>query len=97
MPWTSMDILVYCCGVVRMEMNKLELLDRFEADSDWLRSNKDKLRNEYANKFVAVLDGEVVDSNVDLEILIKDLKKKDVDPGLSVIEFISKERYVIIY
>ncbi|MFA4820087.1 MAG: DUF5678 domain-containing protein [Candidatus Aenigmatarchaeota archaeon] len=77
--------------------SELQLIKQFEADSNWLKTNKDELREEYTNKFVAVKDEHVAGSNSDLKVLIKELKKNKINPAFVVIEFITKDRIITIY
>jgi len=69
----------------------LEGLKDFSRDMDWIYENQDQLRKEYPNKYVAVMNLKVIDSDPDLQNLIRKLKEKGKNPGEIPIEYISEE------
>jgi hypothetical protein len=54
----------------------VDVLSNFEANAKWLRKNYDRLREEFNNEWVAVLDEAVLDHDPDLKKLVKRLKTK---------------------
>jgi len=69
----------------------LEGLKDFSRDMDWIYENQDQLRKEYPNKYVAVMNLKVIDSDPNLQNLIRKLKEKGKNPGEIPIEYISEE------
>ena len=81
------------------DIMNMKLIERFANDTIWLKEHKSELigNEEYKNKFVAVMNQEIISSNADLDKLIEELKKKNIDTSIVVIEFIPKEDIIIIY
>ncbi len=80
-----------------METKILGELKSFGEDSRWLRENKDDLRKEYKNQFVAVKDKDVIAADADLKKLVEKLRKDGIDTSSIVIEFISEKPIRVIY
>jgi hypothetical protein len=59
-----------------MEKELLEQLEGFEEDMKWLNKNYDRLKKEYPEEYVAVLNQKVVDHGDDLKILVARLEEK---------------------
>ena len=68
--------------------------DNFDKNTEWLWKNEDKLREKYADKFVAVYDKKVCFAEKNLEKLAKLIRAKYGDDRSVVIDYISKERQV---
>jgi len=66
-------------------------LEKFSEDVDWISKKQAMLRKKFAGKYIAVAGYRVIDSDSDLETLLKKLKEKGEDPGQIAIEFISPE------
>lgn len=75
---------------------ELMLLTRATSDSKWLQEHIDEVRKDNENKFVAVEDGVVIDSNNSFEELNKSLKTKGKPPAMVLIRFIHKKGEVLI-
>lgn len=66
-------------------------------DMDWIVRNYNKLRTEYPDKWIAVKDKKIVDSDTDLEPLLQRLKEKHGTAIGFATEFIgAKPRNMII-
>ena len=63
----------------------------FSRNMDWISENQEKLRKKYPNKYIAVMSLKVIDSDSDLQSLIRKLKEKGKNPGDVPIEFMSKK------
>ena len=72
-----------------MSQNVLKLLNEFESDVCWFKDNLDRLKVEHDNEFVAIKDCQVVDFDADVKRLIAKLKRKGIDAGDTMIQFIS--------
>ena len=80
-----------------VEAQILGELKSFENDSRWLRKNKNELRKEYKNQFVAVKDKDVIAAGADLKKLMQKLRKEGIDTASIVIEFIPEKPVRVIY
>jgi len=58
----------------------------------WIRNNYDKLIKQYAQRFVAVLDKQVVACNADIRELLNIINEKYPDNNEIAIDFISPAR-----
>ena len=69
---------------------------RKRANHDWLDSHRDELKTDYADEYVAVLDGKVVGDSKEFPALLVLLKKRFSPEDLlaAAIEFISKGEMV---
>lgn len=69
----------------------LETIESFM--SDWIMIGKrlDELRERYPDKYVAVKNGKIVDSDEDLDALLSRLEEKGIDPSRTPVEFISRK------
>ncbi|MBI2578142.1 MAG: hypothetical protein HYW26_00365 [Candidatus Aenigmarchaeota archaeon] len=79
------------------EAQILESLKAFEKDFLWLTENKEAVRKEYKNEYVAVKDGKVIETDKKLDKLIKKLKKRGENPAELVIKFIPEKDFVVIW
>ena len=52
------------------------VLSSYEENAKWLSSNYEKLKKQYNNQWVAVLDERIIDHDTSLAIMVKRLKKK---------------------
>ena len=71
-------------------MSKVDLISKAEANHKWIDERHDQLTKKYNNRWIAVLDGDVIDSDTDLEKITKRLRKKlGLKYSTVVIEYIS--------
>lgn len=66
-------------------------LRKFSNDMDWISKRQAMLRKKFAGKYIAVAGSKVIDSDPELETLLKRLKEKGQDPSQIPIEFISPD------
>ena len=66
-------------------------LKKFSEDVDWISKKQAMLRKKFAGKYVAVAGCQVIDSDPELDTLLRKLKERGEDPGQIAIEFISLE------
>jgi hypothetical protein len=52
------------------------VLSGYEENAKWLSSNYEKLKKQYNNQWVAVLDERIIDHDTSLAIMVKHLKNK---------------------
>ena len=63
----------------------------------WLDKNKNKLRKSFANKYIAIYNREVLDSDDQLDDLKERLKKGRIGLDNVLIEFINPEEVLLIF
>ena len=63
---------------------------------DWLYQNYDNSRKTYPDKYVAVDDGKIIDSDNDINHLLERLRKKNINLGQAFIKFIHSENIVYL-
>lgn len=80
---------------ILLSQHKKEL-HKFDKNMKWFQDNYEKLRELYAEEYVAVYNEKVVMHNKDVRTLIAQLRKRYKDIGAVVIEFVSKEKYELI-
>ncbi len=73
-----------------------ELAQKLMADMKWLHDNYDSITEKYSNKFVAVEDGKIIDSDVEMDILIKKLEKGNKNPDTLLIELVNPKDFILI-
>lgn len=76
-------------GGKKMDQQIIQLLNEADSDLIWFKEHFEELKKSYDNKFVAIKNGRIVGSDNDLKKLLKDLKKKEIDPKNVLIQFIS--------
>jgi phage FluMu gp28-like protein len=54
----------------------VEVLTKLEQNDKWLNENYDKLKADYNNQWVAILNKTVIAHDADLKLLVKKLKKQ---------------------
>jgi len=80
-----------------MEINEIQLIKNFERDTIWYKKNKDILREEFKNNFVAVKDKDVIVAKPELQDVLAELKLRKIDAGNVIIEFIPEKNITVIY
>lgn len=66
-------------------------IKEFSRDMDWLSKKHEELRKEFADKYIAIMNRRVIDSDPDLQKLLRRLKESGKNPSEIPVEFISKE------
>lgn len=54
----------------------IRTIEEFENNFTWVDEHYGELKSQYPNQYVAVLDGKVVDSDIDVQKLTKRLKEE---------------------
>ncbi len=82
---------------VEMKVTRGSKVSAPNPDMNWIVSNYNRLRTEYPDKWIAVKEKKVVDSDLDLEPLLQRLKEKHGTAVGFATEFIgAKPRNMII-
>jgi hypothetical protein len=66
-------------------------LTDFNKDFQWFLQSREKLLSKYENKWVAISNNKILDSDKNLTALVKRLKAKGLQPEQTLIQFLSKE------
>lgn len=77
------------------EASVVQMLVAGRNDLAWFESDLDRLKSEYNNKFIAFRDGNVIDSDTDVDRLMKKLEEKSVDTSNIFIKFVSKVKAIL--
>ena len=79
-------------GTIKKDKRQiLKELRVFSEDTDWISEKQTMLRKKFADKYIAVVGRQVIDSDSELETLLRKLQKEGRNPSEIPIEFISKE------
>jgi hypothetical protein len=73
----------------------LEMLHSGHEDMVWFNKNESTLIKDFNNYFVAIHNKTVIDSDKNLNTLMKKLKDKKVDVSVVFIEFISDIKSIL--
>jgi len=76
---------------------ELELIKKMDSNHRMIRERFDVLQEKYANEFVAIENGRVLDHDRDMRILVKRLEMKRGDLTLVLVEFIPEKGTQILY
>ena len=79
-------------------MNKLDFQEllNVQKDAEFLKKSYDSLKKNYENQYVAIKDGKVVAHNKNIDIILKLLKYKKINPSTVLIEFLHPTDMVLI-
>jgi len=75
----------------------LEEIKQFREDRIWLEEQKDELKKKYKNQWVAILNKKVVGISPDYSSLIESLKRKNIELGKVVVEYLSTTEEIFIF
>ncbi|MBM3234158.1 hypothetical protein FJZ19_03615 [Candidatus Pacearchaeota archaeon] len=77
-------------------VSDLELLNSSEESLKWFQENSIKIREEFANKIIAIKNKEIVASAKNINELLIFLKEKNIDESEVLIEFIVPKNEIVI-
>lgn len=75
---------------------ELVMLEKMEANGDWLEQNYEEVSKEFLNEFVAIRDAEIVAHSKRLDVLLENLKSRSIDLSDILVEFISGRDFKVI-
>ncbi|NVM19580.1 MAG: hypothetical protein HWN80_17895 [Candidatus Lokiarchaeota archaeon] len=81
-------------------LNKEELEERAKImlkNLKWFDKNTEKLKRLYSNKYIAIFEEEVVDSNDEMEVLKKKLENNNYELDKVLIEFVHPKDLLMIF
>jgi len=79
-----------------MTKNELEELIELQNDSEFLKKSYNDLRKRYVNQYIAIKDKDVIVHHKDINIVLKKLKEKRLNPANILIEFLHPKDMVLI-
>lgn len=76
-------------------INIVQLLLKSQNNLEWFSSHLNELLRDYDNKFVAIDNQNVIDSDDNFDALLKRLESKNIDPSDILIKFVSKIKIIL--
>jgi hypothetical protein len=73
----------------------VEMLVKGRRELAWFNANLKMLREKYDHCFVAFSNEKIIDSDANLDNLMKKLQNKGIEPANVLIEFISKAQSIL--
>lgn len=75
----------------------VDVLTKLEQNDKWLNENYDKLKADYNNQWVAILNESVIAHDADLKLLVKKLKKQYPNTYNQIaVEYVTSEELDLI-
>ncbi len=84
---------------INKKINKKEIQEMYAkglANQEWLVKHYKELTKKYNNMFVAVYNGEVIDSDIDPRRLLSKLKERGIDISVVAIDFVTQDPLLYI-
>ncbi len=78
-----------------LEDNETEI-ERYMSDFILISDRLEELRKKYPGQYITVKEGKIVDSDKDLETLLRRLEEKGIDPSKTAIDYISEKPELLI-
>ncbi|MDD5778707.1 MAG: DUF5678 domain-containing protein [Candidatus Thermoplasmatota archaeon] len=75
---------------------EMQMFARYRQDSRWLMDNYGRIKREYANRYIAVKDGEIIESGDTSSQLFASLRRRREDLRTVLIEFIPPEDRILV-
>jgi len=73
----------------------VQMLISGQNDLSWFESNLNRLKSEYNNKFIAFHNQTVIESDSNLDHLMRKLGDKSIDTSNLFIKFVSKVKAIL--
>jgi hypothetical protein len=64
-------------------------------DLSWYQAHLDQIKEKYDKQFVAVRNRKIVVSSPNMDLLVKDLKRKNISRSQVLISYVSKVRQIL--
>jgi len=78
-------------------MEELQLIKKMEKNGKLIREDYDSLQKQYANKFIAINEGKIIEYNQNVEELKKTLENKKINLTTILVQFIPEKGVEILY
>lgn len=79
-----------------MSKTELEGLIQMQKDSEYLNKSYDDLKQKYTNQYIAIKNGTVIANHKDINVLLKMIRAKKLDPTMILIDFVSPKDMLLI-
>lgn len=76
-------------GGKKMSQQIMQLLNEADSDLVWFKEHLEELKKSHDDEFIAIKHRQVVESDKDIERLLRNLKKKKIDSKNVLIQFVS--------
>lgn len=76
---------------------EMQLIREMRKNGDVIRDKYDVLQKDYPNRFVALYEGKVIDSDTDPKALNSRVEKDVKEPVLVLVQFIPEKGTEILY
>lgn len=73
---------------------ELNLLNNIDKDLEWFKKNINKLKNQFDDQFVAIKNRDVIESDRNMEGIIKKLRARNEEPSKLLIKFVSTTPFI---
>ncbi len=84
------------CGIGLDDEEMAELAEKFSEYKRWFDLNYEKIEKSYVNKFIAIEDNVIMESDEDIDALVKKLKEKNKNPDTLLIELVNPKDFILI-
>ena len=81
--------------VMETKAHYTELILKGQEDIGWYNTHFSELVRKFNEQFIAIESKEVVETASDLDILLKKLKEKGINPVETLIKFVSKAKVIL--
>ncbi len=78
-----------------MQNVELQMLQSTKQDLKWLNEHYSTILGRFNNQFVAIKGQQPIASAATLDELLKDLRKRKINPVSALIKFISRESMIL--
>lgn len=78
-----------------LDIKNIEINKNFENNFHWFIKHYEQLKVDFENKIIAIDDNKVIDSDIDIELLLQRLREKYGDIRQILIKYIKKQNYMM--
>ena len=75
-----------------LDIKNIEINKNFENNFHWFIKHYEQLKVDFENKIIAIDDNKVIDSDIDIELLLQRLREKYGDIRQILIKYIKKNQ-----
>ncbi len=76
---------------------ELQMIKEMRKNGDVIRNHYNTLQKDYPNRFVAIYEGKVIDSDIDPKALSSRIESEVNEPVLVLMQFIPEKGTEILY
>jgi len=79
-----------------MPQSELQELIQLQKDTECMKKSYNELKKQYPNQFIAIKDGNIVAHHADMDIILKMIRGKKINPATVFIEFLHPNDMILI-